>query len=172
MPNTALSDARVRTLQPRDSAYDIRDAKLRGFGVRVLPSGAKRFFIHAQHHGERFWKIVGDANTMRVEDARARASSKLAAIRRDDNASKRPDDTLFETVAEMVFERYAHLRPEQSYLTQRRQVGLGVDRRGIDAAGSQKVGDLLEADPASDHSATPTHRCERLPAPRQSHRFA
>ena len=34
MPNIALSDARVKALQPRPSAYDIRDAKLRGFGVR------------------------------------------------------------------------------------------------------------------------------------------
>ena len=37
MPNIALSEARVKALQPRPSTYDIRDAKLRGFGVRVLP---------------------------------------------------------------------------------------------------------------------------------------
>ena len=109
MPNTALSDARVRALSPRPSAYDIRDAKLRGFGVRVLPSGAKRFFIHTQHRGERFWKVLGDANTMRLEEAHACTVSTLAAIRRGEGASVRPDDTLFETVAEMVFERYARV---------------------------------------------------------------
>ena len=49
MPNIALSDARVKALRPRPSAYDTRDAKRRGFGVRVLPSGAKRFFIHTRH---------------------------------------------------------------------------------------------------------------------------
>ena len=46
MSNTPLSEARVKTLKPRNSTYDLRDAKLKGFGVRVLPSGAKRFFVH------------------------------------------------------------------------------------------------------------------------------
>ena len=105
MPSTALSEARIRALKPRDSAYDIRDAKLRGFGVRVLPSGARRFFIHSQHRGERFWKIVGDANTMRLEEARACAISTLGAIRRGENASDRLADARFEGVAAMVFER-------------------------------------------------------------------
>ena len=35
MPNIALSETRVKALSPRPAAYDIRDAKLRGFGVRV-----------------------------------------------------------------------------------------------------------------------------------------
>ena len=71
MPNITLSDARVKALRPRPSAYDIRDAKLRGFGVRVLPSGAKRFFIHTQHRGTRVWKIVGDVCAMNFGEARA-----------------------------------------------------------------------------------------------------
>jgi len=37
----------------RKTTYDIRDGKLRGFGIRVLPSGAKRYFIHSQHRGRR-----------------------------------------------------------------------------------------------------------------------
>ena len=41
MLNIILSDARGKALRPRPSTYDIRDAKLRSFGVRVLPSGAK-----------------------------------------------------------------------------------------------------------------------------------
>ena len=55
MPRTGLPDARIRPLRPRKSAYDVRDAKLRGFGLRVLPSGGKRFFVHCQHRGERIW---------------------------------------------------------------------------------------------------------------------
>ena len=49
MPKVILTDARVKVLRPRRTAYDIRDGKLRGFGVRVLPSGRKRFFVHSQH---------------------------------------------------------------------------------------------------------------------------
>ena len=38
MPRTTLTAARVTALRPRKSAYDARDSKLTGFGVRVLLS--------------------------------------------------------------------------------------------------------------------------------------
>ena len=109
MPRITLTEARVKALRPRRIAYDTRDGKLKGFGVRVLPSGAKRFFVHCQHRGERVWKIVGDAVVMSVAGARSRAVEMLAAIRRGEDAPSRPDETLFEAVAETVFERYARV---------------------------------------------------------------
>ncbi len=72
MPRITLTEARVKALRPRRIAYDIRDGKLRGFGVRVLHSGKKRFFVHCQHRGERVWKIIGDAGTIAVTEARGR----------------------------------------------------------------------------------------------------
>ena len=53
IPRIALTDARVWALKKRKTTCDIRDGKLRGFGIRVLPSGAKRYFIHSQHRGRR-----------------------------------------------------------------------------------------------------------------------
>ena len=119
-----LTDARVRAFRPRKSAYDTRDAKLRGFGVRVLPSGARRFFIHAQHRGQRVWKMLGDARAMPVAEARTRAASMLAALRGDADAS--PAATRFESVAETVFRRYAQVwKPQTLYVNRnylRRQI--------------------------------------------------
>ena len=109
MPKTSLSEARVKALRPRKSTYDIRDAKLKAFGVRVLPSGAKRFFIHTQHHRERVWKIVGDANTMPVDEARTRAASVLAAIRHGTDTHASSEDMRFDAVAEAVFRRHARV---------------------------------------------------------------
>ena len=109
MPRTTLTAARVEALRPRKTSYDIRDAGLRGFGVRVSPSGRKRFFIQCQHRGERVWKIVGYAGSMSIEEARASAVEVLAAIRRGEEAPRRPDETVFEAVATTVFERYARL---------------------------------------------------------------
>ena len=106
MPRITLTDARVRALGPRRTAYDIRDDKLKGFGVRVLPSGRKRFFIHSQHRGERVWKIVGDAAEISVADARTRSAGMLAAIRHGGTMPIEPEETLFEAVAEIVFRRY------------------------------------------------------------------
>ena len=106
MPSVTLTDARVETLKPGKRVRDIRDGKLRGFGVRVMPSGRKRFFVHCQHRGERIWRIVGDAATMSVSDARSSAVAILAAIRRGDSTLFRPDETFFEAIAETVFERH------------------------------------------------------------------
>lgn len=117
MPKHALSDARVKPLRPRASAYDIRDVKLRGFGVRILPSGAGRFFIHIHHRGRRVWKIVGDASAINVDEARAQAASLLASIRYDADAPASPDATRFEAVAETVFRRYARVwKPQTRYV--------------------------------------------------------
>ena len=64
MSNVRFSERRIEALGPRKYPYDIRDAGLKGFGVRVLPSGRKRFFVHSQHEGRRLWKTVGDADSI------------------------------------------------------------------------------------------------------------
>ena len=101
-----LTEARVKALKPRKSVREVRDGRLRGFGVRVSPSGRKQFFIHCQHRGERIWKIVGEAGTMSVMDARTSAAEMLAAIRRGEEAPHTPDETFFEAVAETTFQRH------------------------------------------------------------------
>ncbi len=105
MPNVRLTRRRIEALEARKSPYDVRDAELKGFGVRVLPSGGKRFFVHSQHEGRRFWKTVGDAASIGLEEARRQAAELLAAIRRDETPAL-PEERLFETVAEEVFDRY------------------------------------------------------------------
>lgn len=82
MSRTTQTDARIRALKPRN----VRDAKLKGFGVCVSPSGRRQLFIQCQHKGERIWKIVGDAGSMSVREARASAAEMLAAIRRGEEA--------------------------------------------------------------------------------------
>ena len=109
MLNVTLTDARVRALTPRKTARDIRDGKLKGFGVRVLPSGGKRFFVHCQHRGERVWKIVGDAGEIGVAGARSRAAEVLAAIRRGEDAAPQPGGGLFEAVAATAFQRHGRI---------------------------------------------------------------
>ena len=111
MANVRLNESRIEALRPRRSPYDVRDAELKGFGIRVLPTGAKRFFIHSQHEGRRIWKTVGDAAGIDLEEARRQAAELLAAIRRDETPTL-AEERLFETVAEEVFARYGrHWKP-------------------------------------------------------------
>ena len=106
VPATHLTQARINALKPRNSVRNLRDGALKGFGVRVLPSGAKRFFIHSQTDGRRIWKIIGDADTLSLDEARRRAKDVLVAIRRRDEAPALCDETRFESVAEEVFRNY------------------------------------------------------------------
>ena len=105
MPDRRLTQSRVEALKPRRSPYDIRDSELKGFGVHVVPTGGKRFFVHSQHEGRRFWKTIGDADSIGLDEARRQAAELLAAIRRDEKPAL-PEGRLFEAVAEEVFERY------------------------------------------------------------------
>lgn len=102
MPQSALRQAQVDRARPRRKPYSIRDCQLRGFGVRIAPCGRKRFFLHVQHEGAGVWRDCGDATTVPVADARARAVAERAALRGDAVATSVP----FETVAEEVFKRY------------------------------------------------------------------
>ena len=112
MPNARLDPARINSLKPRTSAYELRDTDLKGFGVQILPSGRVRYFIHAQHQGRRLWKTLGAAEAMNADEARSRATALLAAFRQGEDAPALPEDTLFEAVAEEVFQRYArHWKP-------------------------------------------------------------
>ena len=46
MPSTDLTQRRVDVLKPRRTTYDIHNSELKGFGVRILPSGRKRYFLN------------------------------------------------------------------------------------------------------------------------------
>ncbi len=82
METLRLNERRIDALKPRKSACDARDRELKGFGVRVLASGAKRYFVHTQHLGRRIWKIVGQAGSIDVDKARAQARVMLASTRK------------------------------------------------------------------------------------------
>ena len=107
MPSTRLTHRRVDTLKPRKQTHDVRDPGFKGFGVPVMPSGSKRYFLHSQFDGKRIWHTIGDAGAITLESA-------LLAARQNGNADN-PDscDSIpFETVADEVFGRFGgHWKP-------------------------------------------------------------
>ncbi len=162
MATLRLNQGRVDALKPRRSAYDIRDRELRGFGVRVLSSGAKRYFIHSQHQGRRVWKMLGKAESVGVDKAREQARVMLASIRTGfSDESLVPPDTPFETVADEVFRRYARnwkpstLKVNQCYY--RKQILPWFEGRPItgitDRDVKQWLASLHETPVAADRSA-------------------
>ena len=112
MTTARLTDARISALKPARSARDIRDKVLKGFDIRIMPSGRRRFFIHTQCDGRRIRKIIGDPEQVGVSEAREVAQTALAAIRKGQPATVSPGETLFEVAAEEMFRRHArHRKP-------------------------------------------------------------
>ena len=113
MRNLSLNQHRVDHLKPRNSTYDIRDIDLKGFGVRILPSGKKSYFLQTQHEGRRRWTKIGDADAMPEAEARSQARSLLAGIRKGrESVPAQPAEIAFEAVAEEVFAYYRrHWKP-------------------------------------------------------------
>ena len=122
-----LRQHRVEALPPRATIDEVRDSELKGYGVRVMPSGKKTYFVQSQHRGRRVWTAVGDADTVTEVAARAKARSVLAALRAGtDRNAEVSGEILFETVAEEVFARYGrHWKPrtlEVNRIYLRRQI--------------------------------------------------
>ena len=112
MAARALTQTRIDALKPRSTVRNLRDGALKGFGVRILPSGRKRFFVHTQRDGRRIWKMLGDADSLGLDEARRRARALLAATRLDGAQTALPEEMRFEAVAEEVFSNYArHWKP-------------------------------------------------------------
>ena len=158
-----LTQRRVDTIRPRRTVRNVRDAELKGYGVRITPLGRKRFFIHSQHRGHRVWKIVGDAAVMTEAEARARARSMLAALRDDrDIEADVSGDALFETVAEEVFTRYGRRWKPRTLAVNRRYLSnqilpffVGRPIAEIDREEVQRWFRSLHAVPAAANRSAP-----------------
>ena len=136
-----LTQRRVDALRPRRNVRDIRDAELKGYGVRLMPSGTKRYFVHSQHQGQRIWKIVGDAASMSEAEARARARSVLAAIHSNRDADV-SEEVLFEAVANECFDRYARLWKPRTLGVNR----IYLRRQILPYFRGRRIGDITQRD--------------------------
>ena len=163
MPAIRLTQRRVDALRPRRKIRDVRDAELKGFGIRVMPSGAKRYFIQSQHQGRRVWKTVGNAAALTEAEARAIARTMLASLRDggDPDASA-SGEVLFETVAEEVFALHGRrwkpqtLDVNRAYF--RRQILPFFEGRPIDAITRDEIRKWfrsLHATPAAANRSAP-----------------
>ena len=135
MPTNRLTQRRIDTLKPRRKTCDIRDSEIKGFGVRILPSGRKRYFLHSQIAGNRNWHAIGDSEDITLESARTQARALLVSMRNGDEAASETSQPIaFELVAEEVFQRYrdtgsrAHWRSISATTKNRSCPGSGAGR--------------------------------------------
>jgi integrase len=67
----------VRTLMPKDRPYEVRDVRLKGFLLRVQPSGSTTFYVE---YGRGKRKRLGSGTALAPSQARERAKEVLAEV--------------------------------------------------------------------------------------------
>ena len=86
-----------------NTAYDINDSELRGFGVRILPSGAHSYFVRYRRGGQRRRISLGSHGALTPEQARAQAIQLLARVGAgEDPAASRQSGNHIVTVADLA----------------------------------------------------------------------
>src|ERR1700694_4889653 len=142
-----LSDTRLRTLKPKQMAYEVADEH--GMFVEVLPSGAKRFRYRYRLNGRREKVTLGrypDVPLKRAKEIHAAARELVAAGRspalkkQADKARGGEDESTFggfakRYVAEVIEQQR---RPEN---TKRR-----LDRHLLPTLGNRKLDEIEAGD--------------------------
>jgi integrase len=78
---TGLTKRVVDAAKPEVKDYPLWDSKLRGFGVRVFPSGVKSFIVQYRNAAGRTRKLtLGRYGPLTVDKARDKATKALAAV--------------------------------------------------------------------------------------------
>ena len=72
-----FTDAYIKSLKPTDSRYELYDANLAGFGIRVSPSGAKSWMAFSRNMERKTRVTLGRYPHMLLGQARQRAMNTL-----------------------------------------------------------------------------------------------
>ncbi len=70
---TNLTKRHIESLTPTDKEYFIWDDQVKGFGVRVYPSGAKRYIAQTFRMGKTTRVLIGKYGTLPFDEAKSRA---------------------------------------------------------------------------------------------------
>lgn len=92
MPKRAeirFTDAYVKNLKPAQNRYDVYDAALAGFGMRVSISGTKSWVVLSRTQNRKTRATLGRYPQMSLAEARHRALSELQAMADGDYSSSR-----------------------------------------------------------------------------------
>ena len=148
-----LTERTIRDAKPGPKAHILWDAEVKGFGVRVFPSGAKAFVLSYRAGKRKRLASLARCSEMSLRDARERAGAELVAIRSGeaDPLDRRQDAREAPTVADAV-ERflgtYAEGRIARGRLGKRTLTDYRSQCRNVilPAFGKRRVADVTRVD--------------------------
>lgn len=139
LTSTNLTDSIVRSAKVQDKRFDLYDAKVRGFGIRVQTSGTKSWFVMRRVNGRMTRKVIGRYPAMSLADARNDAAALLSKMARG-VTSKMDNDFFFDDVVEEWIER------DQQKNKTRQQVRNAIELHVRAALTGRKIDSISKSD--------------------------
>jgi len=149
---TKLTKSKIDVLETKSKDYFLWDNDLPGFGIRVFPSGRKKFVLQYRHGRKSRRMALGQHGAITLDQARKLAIQALAKIGRDiDPLQERKASRQALTVKELA-DRFdaehiaVHLK-ETTAKEYRRNLKLFI----LPAIGRMRITDVTRADIAKFH---------------------
>jgi integrase len=151
MPRLKLTKTVVDSAQPEKDPYELRDAAIPGFLLKVTPTGRKVFMVaYIANNGQRRKPAIGRFGEITVEQARAIAQDWLADVRKGKDPGAEKSAARRAPTVKELFDRfmtdYSEPRNKPSTVDANRGYGkLYI----IPQLGQIKVSDVTRADISS-----------------------
>ncbi len=149
-----LTEKRIRDAKPGPKPAFLWDGQVKGFGLRVFPTGHKAFVLkYRDAAGRTKLATLARASEISLADARERAARELVKMRdgETDPLQRRQEARNAPTVADLCarfLTDYAPGRIERGRLTERtlREYRLQIDKYVLPALGRSKVAAVTRGD--------------------------
>ena len=154
-----LTRASISKLYARERRYVVFDDKLKGFGVRVSPTGGKSFIFEYRPSGAGRSAVkrritIGRAENISTDDARLRAKKLLAEVvhGRDPAIERAAEKKMVRLidVADLFMREHAEAKRKPRTASHYQQI---LDKHILPKFGAQKLKDISRAEVAKLHLA-------------------
>lgn len=107
MPKLKLTKTVVEAARPERAPYELRDAAIPGFLLKITPTGRKVFMVaYVANNGQRRKPAIGRFGEITVEQARAIAQDWLADVRKGEDPSAEKSAARRAPTVKELFDRF------------------------------------------------------------------
>ena len=102
MSKIIITNRVLECLIPRSKPYFIRDSQLRGFGIKVNPSGSIKFVAETKCNGRSSRKTIGEYPLLDLAYARREAFSYIASVKTGQLTAREGSKPLYNLFKEYI----------------------------------------------------------------------
>ena len=156
VPTTRITRRAVDVLNAREREYVLWNHDIKGFGVRIDPSGRKVYLVKYRHHGRVRKKTIGLCDTIPPAAARARAAENITAVKTGRDLTgrvlqpRKDEAATMHELAKRFLEEYVPVRCKPSSARSYRRA---IRQHVLPRLGQRPIADVTRADVTALHQA-------------------